>query len=211
MKLNAVRAVLFDMDGTLLEPIDDGLPQYKERWGIARHELVVPSLPRLPAAAELEFIALEARVARDSIVRPGFHALLTDLERAGVGVGIVTNNSAESVNTVLEKHELPISVVRTRHNGPMKPAPDIVFQALEMLSVSPAHAVLVGDTHADAGAAVNARLRICLLMAEPWNVTLESLDGDVPVKRVPDVPGLRLELERLSVLAATFDVSETKT
>ncbi len=114
VSLNALQAVLFDMDGAPLEPIDDGLPEFKARWGIAPHELVVPSLPRLPAAAELEFIALEARVARDSRVRPGFHALLADLERAGAGVGMVTNNSAESVNTVLEKHELPISVVRTR-------------------------------------------------------------------------------------------------
>ena len=200
MNLNAVQAVLFDMDGTLLEPIDDGLPEYKARWGIAAHQLVVPSLLHLPAAAELEFIALEARVARDSRVRPGFHALLADLERAGVGVGIVTNNSAESVNTVLEKHELPISVVRTRFDGAMKPAPDMLFQALEILGVAPAHAVLVGDTHADAGAAVNAALRACFLMAEPWNVTLEDHTNGVPIKRVTDVMALRVELEALGVM-----------
>jgi HAD superfamily hydrolase (TIGR01509 family) len=200
VSLNAVSAVLFDMDGTLLEPIDDGLPEYKARWGIAPHELVVPSLPRLPAAAELEFIALEARVARDSRVRPGFHALLADLERAGVGVGIVTNNSAESVNTVLEKHELPIGVVRTRFDGPMKPAPDMLFQALEMLGAAPTDAVLVGDTHADAGAAVNAGLRACFLMAEPWNITLEDRSNGVPIKRVTDVTALRLQLEALGVM-----------
>jgi HAD superfamily hydrolase (TIGR01509 family) len=195
-----VRAVLFDMDGTLLEPIDDGLPQFKERWGIARYELVVPNLPDLPPEAEQEFMALERRVARDSAVRPGVRELFADLERAGVGVAIVTNNSAESVNTVLTKHEIAVGVVRTRANGPMKPAPDMIVQALEILNVAAPNAILVGDTLADSGAATGAGLRACFLMAEPWNASLEDANAAVPVVRVRDVNELRVQLGRLGVL-----------
>jgi HAD superfamily hydrolase (TIGR01509 family) len=200
-----VRAVLFDMDGTLLEPIDDGLPQFKDRWGILHHELVVPSLPRLPLEAEQEFMALERRVARDSAVRPGVRELLADLERAGLGVAIVTNNSAESVNTVLTKHEIAVGVVRTRANGPMKPAPDLIVQALEILEVEAENAILVGDTLADSGAAKNAGLRACFLMAESWNVALEAPDADVPIVRVPGVPELRVHLLALGVLEPSLE------
>lgn len=202
-----MRAVLFDMDGTLLEPIDDGLPQFKDRWGIARFELVVPNLPNLPPEAELEFMAMERRVARDSAVRPGVPELFADLERAGVGFAIVTNNSAESVNTVLTKHEIAVGVVRTRADGPMKPAPDLLFQALEILDVSPENAILVGDTGADSGAATNAGLRACFLMAESWNLALEAPDAIVPIFRVGGVPELRNHLERLSILGVSLGAS----
>ncbi len=205
--MTTVRAVLFDMDGTLLEPIDDGLPQFKERWGIARYELVVPNLPNLPPEAEQEFMALERRVARDSAVRPGVRELFADLERAGVGVAIVTNNSAESVNTVLTKHEIAVSVVRTRANAPMKPVPDMIVQALEILDVDAANAILVGDTLADSGAATNAGLLACFLMAEPWNVALEDTDATVPIVRVLGVPELRVHLEKLGVLDANLETS----
>jgi HAD superfamily hydrolase (TIGR01509 family) len=197
--MKTVQAVLFDMDGTLLNPIDDGLPAFKERWGIVRYELVVPNLPKLPLEAEQEFMALERRVARDSAVRSGVRELLADLERAGVGVAIVTNNSAESVNTVLTKHEIAVSVVRTRENGPMKPAPEMIVQALEILEVEPANAILVGDTLADSGAATNAGLQACFLMAEPWNAILEDAEASVPIVRVQGVPELRVHLERLGV------------
>ncbi len=200
MGSGTVRAVLFDMDGTLLEPIDDGLPQFKDRWGIQRFELVVPNLPGLPPEAEQEFMALERRVARDSAVRPGVRELFADLERAGVGYAIVTNNSAESVNTVLTKHEIAVGVVRTRADGPMKPAPDMIHQALEILDVPPESAILVGDTLADSGAAANAGLRACFLMAETWNVALEDAHAAVPIYRVQGVPELRAHLMVLGVL-----------
>lgn len=185
-----VQAVLFDMDGTLLAPIDDGLPEFKDRWRIPRDRLVVPSLPSLPPEATEEFMQLERRVARDSTVRPGIPALLADLVAAGVGVALVTNNTTESANTVLTRHELVFPVVRAREDGPMKPAPDLVLSALEALGVPPAAAVFVGDTPPDVGAARAAGLPLCLLFAEPWN---EHLSGD-DLRRILTAADLRLAL-----------------
>ena len=182
-----LRAVLFDMDGTLLDPIDDGLPAFKDRWGIPRTQLVVPNLPRLPREATDEFIALEAGVADRSVPRPGIKDLLRDLERHGVRVALVTNNSLESANTVLTRHEMPFPVVKTRADGPMKPAPDLVLAALADVDARPEDAVFVGDTGADVGAARAAGLRGCVLMAEPWNEVFEG-DG---VRRVTGVAALR--------------------
>ena len=117
----------------------------------------------------------------------------------------MTNNSAESVNTVLTKHEIAVSVVRTRENGPMKPAPEMIVQALEILEVEPANAILVGDTLADSGAATNAGLRACFLIAELWNISLEAPDADVPVVRVQDVNELRVHLKKLGVFDAKLE------
>lgn len=190
MAAASVLAVLFDMDGTLLAPVDDGLPAFKDRWGIPRDRLVVPSLPGLPLEATEEFIELERRVARESVVRPGIPQLLSDLVAAGVGVALVTNNSVESANTVVTAHRLVFPVVRSREDGPMKPAPDLVLSALEALGVGPSDAVFVGDTRPDVGAARAAGLPMCLLFAEPWNEALEADD----VKRVLTAADLRLAL-----------------
>jgi phosphoglycolate phosphatase len=193
-----LRAVLFDMDGTLLAPLDDGLPAFKERWGIPVTSFVVPTLPSLPPEATEEFVVLERDVASRAVVRPGIPDLLRDLERSGVEVGLVTNNSFESVNAVLTRHELVFPTVRTRADGVMKPAPDLLYSALEEIGVNPADAVMVGDTRPDLGAAVSAGMRACLLVAEPWNETLVPHEAAAThVERVEGIPALRAALLRL--------------
>ncbi|HWG85341.1 MAG TPA: HAD-IA family hydrolase [Deinococcales bacterium] len=193
-----LQAVLFDMDGTLLAPLDDGLPAFKARWSIPANQFVVPNLPSLPPLATEEFIALERDVAARAVVRPGIRELLHDLEARGVKVALVTNNSFESVNSVLTAHEIAFPTVRTRADGPIKPAPDLLLSALADMGVQPADAVMVGDTRPDLGAALRAGVRACLLIAEPWNENLVDAGTDAtPVRRVSGVPDLRVALEAL--------------
>ncbi len=193
-----IRAVLFDMDGTLCIHAHDPLPEFKRRWGIPEREFVFTNLPRLPEAARKEFIELEARLSRESSERPGIRELLHDLLALEIQLAVVTNNSLESANTVLTAHELPIEFVRTREDGAMKPAPDLVQYTLSALELSPEEAILVGDTAADVGAAINAELRACILFAEPWNAGLEQ-EGPTLVRRVDEVQALRALLTEFGV------------
>ena len=194
------QAVLFDMDGTILEPVQDGLPEFKTHWGIAPDQLVIPNLHRLPPEASEAFRLLEVRVAEQSVLRAGVRELLEELRAAGIKTALVTNNATSSAKTVLAKHQLRFDLVLSRDDAAMKPAPDMLLLALERLQTSPSHAVMVGDTRPDLGAARNAKIPICVLLAEPWNELLEVDEPGFQVVRVQGITGVREQLERQRAL-----------
>jgi HAD superfamily hydrolase (TIGR01509 family) len=169
--MGSPRAVLFDMDGTLLEPLEDGLPEFKRRWGIARDALVVHTLPTFDsqrrAEADREFAELEARGANESVLRPGMRQLVDELRRRGVRLAMVTNNRRSSASTVLAKHRLVFDAVLTREDVAPKPDPEMIVRALHALGVEAAHATLVGDAPVDALAARAAGLRRIYLFDSP--------------------------------------------
>jgi HAD superfamily hydrolase (TIGR01509 family) len=190
------QAVLFDMDGTILEPVEDGLPEFKAHWGIAPDQLVIPNLHRLPPEAAEAFRLLEVRVADQSVLRTGVRELLKELRAAGIKTALVTNNATSSAKTVLDKHQVNFDLVLSRDDAPMKPAPDMLLLALERLQSSPSDAIMVGDTRPDLGAARNAKIPLCVLLAEPWNELLEVDEPGFQVVRVQGISGVREQLER---------------
>ena len=198
------QAVLFDMDGTILEPVQDGLPEFKAHWGIAPDQLVIPNLHRLPPEASEAFRLLEVRVAEQSVLRAGVQELLEELRAAGIKTALVTNNASSSAKTVLAKHQLRFDLVLSRDDAAMKPAPDMLLLALERLQTSPSHAVMVGDTRPDLGAARNAKIPICVLLAEPWNELLEVQEPGFQVVRVQGITGVREQLERQRALSSAI-------
>ncbi len=186
-----IQAVLFDMDGTLIAPEEhSSLLEFKARWNIPSDQLVIPNLSKLPADAYQGFLEIEASLAQHGVIRPGVTDLLEVLSGKSVKTALVTNNSVDSAETVMGKYRLRFDAVLTRDSAKMKPAPDMLWQALERLGVDASNAVMIGDTAADSGAAINARVQHCYLLAEPWNVALEG-DG---VTRVTDFAALQIKL-----------------
>lgn len=190
-----LQAVLFDMDGTLIAPEEhSSLLEFKARWNIAADQLVIPNLSKLPADAYQGFIDLESSLAQHGVIRPGVTDLLGMLNARGIKTALVTNNSIDSAETVMDKYQLGFGAVLTRDSAPMKPAPEMLWQALELLGVDVSNAVMIGDTAADSVAALAAKVMHCYLLAEPWNVALEG-EG---VTRIADFAALQtVLLERL--------------
>jgi HAD superfamily hydrolase (TIGR01509 family) len=190
------QAVLFDMDGTILNPINDGLLEFKIRWGIPTDQLIIPNLPNLPEKASDEYNQLAEFEAVNSTLRDGVRELLESLKAANIKTALVTNNSGLSMKTVLAKHQVRFDLELSRDDAAMKPAPDMLLLALEKLQVSPSHAIVVGDTRPDVGATRNAGIPLCLLLAEPWNLTLEVREPGFQVMLVEGIAGVREQLER---------------
>jgi phosphoglycolate phosphatase len=190
------QAVLFDMDGTILNPINDGLLEFKIRWGIPTDQLIIPNLPKLPEKASDEYNQLAEFEAVNSTLRDGVRELLESLKAANIKTALVTNNSGSSMKTVLAKHQVRFDLELSRDDAAMKPAPDMLLLALEKLQTSPSDAVMVGDTRPDVGAARNAKISLCILLAEPWNELLEVDEPGFQVVRVNGIAGVREQLER---------------
>ncbi len=200
--LGEVRAVLLDLDGTLLDTAPeiaaaaadmlaelglDPVPAtlVKDFIGKGVQDLVRRTLEaslgtaagerRLGAAMESFFFNYAKRNGRDARPYPGVREGLEAFRAGGFALACVTNKIARFTNPQLEASGLAhfFSVVISGDSTPRKkPAPDPLLAACRELGVAPAHALMVGDSANDAAA---ARAAGCLVFLVPYGYS-EGVD-----------------------------------
>ncbi|GAA3862434.1 hypothetical protein GCM10023084_14860 [Streptomyces lacrimifluminis] len=197
-----LQAVLFDMDGTL---VDTERLWWEAVEQVAGRPLTVADQPEvlgrpvehtadwLAAATGVEAgqLAAElhrefaARVSTGIVPRPGALDLLDELARAGIPTALVTASPRAVADTVLEalgatRFAVSVTADDTERT---KPAPDPYLAACRALGVDPAACVAVEDTatgvaSADAaGCAVLAVPSLAPIEAAPGRTVLDSLAG----------------------------------
>ncbi len=176
------RAVLFDLDGTLLDTAPDfltctnrllankGMPPLAEEsirrlvtHGSAGIISKVFSLEQNhpnfePIRQELLSLYLE-NLADRTHPFPGIQELLAELAEHDIPWGIVTNKPELYTQAILKQLPLssaPSTVICPDHVQRTKPHPESVLLALDKLSVAPEHAVFVGDHLRDIEAGLRA-------------------------------------------------------
>jgi sugar-phosphatase len=206
--VDGIRAVLFDMDGTLVES-DAAVARAWSAWaaeyGVAQEELSavahgVPAdgtirilRPDLDddgvAAASARQLALQYDDLDDVTALPGAHALLAALDAAGVPWAVVTSADRELALRRLEATGIDAPVLVARDDiAHGKPDPEGYRTAATALGV-PAHACLVVED-AEAGLAAGRA-------AGARTAALRGLDGD-------------LRLDGLADLVPLFDVAAAR-
>jgi beta-phosphoglucomutase-like phosphatase (HAD superfamily) len=171
------RAVLFDLDGTLVRTFIDfpamraAMQALSARYGTAdatRNEDDILEIVRKMAetlggmrgeAARNEAYTLLAAMEQDGCADPEPIAGASDLmrrlrEERGVATGIITRNCRAVAEDLLARMALlPDVLVAREDTVEFKPHPAPVWRACRHLAVSPADAVMVGDLWADIAAA----------------------------------------------------------
>jgi HAD superfamily hydrolase (TIGR01509 family) len=172
------RAILFDMDGTLTEPMLD-FPRIKREMGIGERP-ILEALTDLPDAAREAAQAIldrhEQEAARNSRLNPGCNELLTLLARHRISAALITRNSRASVKTVCTLHRLKFDVLITREDGKFKPDPHPLLEAARRLQVDKHEVWMVGDGQYDIEAGLAAGIRTIWIThgrqkpfaAQPW-------------------------------------------
>jgi phosphoglycolate phosphatase len=184
--------VVFDLDGTLVHTVPDiadaldiALAPYKVAPtsigeassmmgdGLSQffwHALVAKrlSLPAVEAdATRKRFIEIYRQSpARLSHLYPGIRALLNELRERGVHTAVCTNKIEHIGVDILERFDLRglfDAVVGSGDDRPMKPDPRPVFEAVARAGGRIERTLLVGDTGADYGAAIAARIPLVLV------------------------------------------------
>jgi N-acetyl-D-muramate 6-phosphate phosphatase len=180
----AARAVLFDLDGTLLDTAGDFSRSLNQLLGEQSREPLPfelirahcshgsASLVRLafPHATEAEFISLRDRllaiyrqgVAVESRLFSGMDELLTRLEQWAIPWGIVTNKPAwltEPLLEILQLRKRARTVVSGDTFPERKPHPRPLLFAAEELGVPAIQCLFVGDAERDVIAARAANMR----------------------------------------------------
>lgn len=168
--MQRLRAVLFDMDGTVFRSEVD-LDALRRRVGLRRDgRAFLDQLADLDADGRATGLALlqaeEKAAAERAQLAPGASEVLSGLRRCGVACGLVTNNSRTSADVMLGRFPLPFDLVLTRDDVATKPDPAGLLSALKRFGVSAEQAAAIGDAHLDLLAAHRAGIAQILLVGE---------------------------------------------
>ena len=193
MKYNAV---LFDLDGTLLDTLGDlhlgvnitlqnhGYPQrtleeIRAFVGNGARELMRLALPADTPEAEREAILAEyldwyaVNFCVKAAPYDGVKAVVDALIEQGVKVAVVSNKPDATTKKLGAMFFPGLPAFGQRDDVPKKPAPEMVWKAMETLGVTADEAVYVGDSEVDVATARNAGLP---LVAVNWGFrTTEQL------------------------------------
>ena len=213
----AYKLVLFDLDGTLLDTLDDlseavnyalglrGLPkhtrdEYMKMVGHGIRNLVKQALPAekqedeaLIDSALADFKAhYTAHIDVYTHPYPGMQRVVEMLHKAGVQMAVASNKFQEGAEYLIRKFfpGIPfVAVLGNRPGFPLKPDPEIVGEVLRRSGVRPGDAVLVGDSPTDMKTAANGGIDA---IAVTW--------GYRPMKDFPGVKTVDSAEELMGIL-----------
>ncbi len=149
----AVRGVIFDLDGTL---IDSGLDfdQMRRDMQFATDQFVLETLESLPEGERKDRCRAilrdhEHRGAMAATLMPGARDLVVELSRRGIPQAILTRNSREMTELALRRLELSFDLVLTREDAPPKPDPTGLLRICRAWHVDAGEVLFVGDFEFD--------------------------------------------------------------
>ena len=183
------RYVFFDMDGTLLDTLDDlrdSVNTILSNYGLApithyeaahflgngAKHLVHCSLKQQVSSEQEEKILEEYKVWYQDHCRiktapyPGVMDLLAHLKAAGCRMAVVSNKPDPAVRELNEYFfgDLIETAIGEKTGIHRKPAPDTLLEAMRLLEADRKECIYVGDTEVDLQTAENAGLN-CICVA----------------------------------------------
>lgn len=179
------KAVLFDLDGTLVDTAPDlgfalnALLQEHQRptldyarirpvashgsAGLLKLGFGITSVHPAFKSMQERFLQLYAdNISRESTLFPGMQTVLDDLSDSDIQWGIVTNKPSFLTDPLvqdlglIEHAACVISGDTTAHS---KPHPDPLLKACELMTLTPADCIYVGDAERDVQASHAANMR----------------------------------------------------
>lgn len=211
------KTVIFDLDGTLLNTLDDlaaagnwvcgqmGWPTHSPeayRYFAGRGipnlvERIMPAgsyTPALHAQALALFGSRYAAHKTDCTAPyPGIPALLATLRERGVTYGVVTNKDHQAAVEVLRFYfGDAIPFAQGRVDGlPAKPAPDTTLRLMAAIGADPASTLFVGDSNVDIATAKAAGLPGCGVL---WGFRTRQELEEAGADFIASTPGELLEI-----------------
>lgn len=181
---NRYRAVFFDLDGTLLDTLDDltdavnrtmadfSFAQYDREQirsfvGYGARRLLERAVPAgtdektREACFDVFQNYYPAQTGDKTIPYPGIPALLGTLKERGIKTAVISNKPHQATVAVCNHFFgdlLSFALGGDERVRPLKPAPDALLYAMEQLGVTREQCIYVGDADTDVHLAQNAKI-----------------------------------------------------
>lgn len=206
---NAVRGVILDMDGTLVDSNEAHARTWVETLRSFGHnvtlEVVRPLigqgsdklLPRLAGIVKDSAIGQKMVAHRSALFEqqylsaiqpfPGSKKLVQRMRDAGLKVVIASSSRSDHLQHFIELLGIGALIDGSTSAGDVnesKPDPDVVAAALDKLGIAPANVVMIGDTPYDIEAAARAGVRTIALRCGGWDEA--GLAGAIAVYADPE-------------------------
>ena len=204
------RLVIFDMDGTILDTLEDltdsvnaALRQFgflmrsKEEVccfvGNGIYKLIERAVPKGTALEKIDEVHkvfkeyYREHCAEKTKPYSGIYELLEELRKAGCKTAVVSNKADFAVQELCRKYfdGLFDVAVGEREGILRKPAPDSVLEVLKQLNIEKGDAVYIGDSEVDIETACNAEMDE---IAVTWGFRKREFLEEKGAKRIVDKP-----------------------
>jgi len=167
--LKQIRALVFDLDGTLVTSTLD-FALIREELGCPEGVDVLTFVDGLSDAQRAEAQAIihrhEVEDAEQSQWLPGAQEFVQRCRELQIPLAILTRNSDFSSRIKIARNEIPIPYLITRENSKPKPDPSALNEIANQFSLQSQEVLMVGDYKYDLQAGRNARMPTCLVHCE---------------------------------------------
>ncbi|MCX6814554.1 MAG: HAD family hydrolase [Candidatus Aenigmarchaeota archaeon] len=178
-----IKAVLFDVDGVLLNSFEGNLRffnfvirnfgkkpmtrrQYRQLYSTPSDKVFLHNFPEKNNKEMKEIIRYGSKVAPDFYkyirINPGVIYTLEKLKKQGFRMGIVTNRKKMRILSYLSLNKYFKTKVGYLDVKNRKPYPEPIYLALKRMGVQPEEAVYVGDLLSDFQAANKAGVKVII-------------------------------------------------
>ncbi len=145
----SIKAVIFDLDGTITQPYFD-FDAIRKEMGLGEDcGPILEAMEQMSAEQRRRTEDIlhrhEQEAVTESKLNAGAKQTLSALGSAGIKIGILTRNRRSNALAVGEKHGLKFDAVVGRDDGPVKPDSFGVLQICKQFGVKPEETLLVGD------------------------------------------------------------------
>jgi len=186
----SIKAVIFDLDGTITQPYFD-FDAIREEMGLGRDSgPVLESMQKMPPLqrkhAEEILHRHEQQAVTESRLNPGAKHTLSALRTAGLPIGILTRNRRSNALAIARKHGLKFDAIVDREDGPVKPDAFGVLRICQQFGVEPKESLLVGDYLFDILCA-KAAGAVAVLLTNHKNANAFARDADFCIENISDI------------------------
>ncbi|MBN1271570.1 MAG: HAD family phosphatase [Candidatus Aminicenantes bacterium] len=192
--LSTIKAILFDMDGTVFD-VPYNWSHIKTRLNTGG-EPVLSFLNRLKEPERSQkwriLIEIEKKATQKAVLKEGIKSLMAFLKKKKVRTALVTNNSMDNVRYLINKFGLSFDRFLSRESGLWKPSGAPLLAVIKDFQLNPEDCCAVGDSLFDVRAAKEAGIPHVFILGKDGDA-FSALD----VKVFSSVSTLQHHLARL--------------